>query len=139
MSNQASDHDYEIELRLVISGFSSHPDRITEILRISPDSISVAGEESRPGRPILQSSWWLHSGVDSGLSTVDAQWAGLFPRFEKAIARFNVLPEDCCVRLLCIVMCYKYVPGLIVEPHILGQIEDMNAALEFDIFAELAE
>jgi hypothetical protein len=48
-------------LTLAITGFETDPDRVTEILQITPTTIGRVGDIGRSGRPAAFNGWWLEA------------------------------------------------------------------------------
>lgn len=129
-------------LSLTITGFDADPDRVTEILGISPTSVARKGEPGLSGRSSTFNGWWLDAhkepltsgaDLDAGLKRILAHLAGHARRFSALRAElkpeqihiyggFYVRPDAQC--------------GLWLEPEQMRVLAECGVGWGLDVFVE---
>jgi len=83
-------------LSLAITGFDADPERVTELLQITPTHVARKGTFSRSGRPHCSNGWWLESSpaklTDGG--SHDTALNLLIERLRDSAERFERLREE---------------------------------------------
>lgn len=126
---------YEISVSLTLTGLDLQPDEITAKLRISPTKVWHKGDLIHPkGKNCYSDNGWsLKSQLDQS-SELEAHLKSIFEQLQPV---WTILKEICFLyqtEISCVIYVSEQVPSIHFNPGILGQIHQLNASLDVDLY-----